>query len=258
MNRLLIISIGLLCLVGCAKNGVPAPLEETFLPGECLSSNTLDFTGWQINNYTGPQGITLGFQLNMDCELSSLGSPWASGDYRYVPTENVFNQFKEECPAIKALYEDAWNAVVSSSGGLCFLSSVFYESGIILVADKEFAGVAAGDNIANGAIPTQKWQEEGKPYTTCLLDNLYSADSRPIPVGNDFRYDYCLAKDIAVRIPLNNRTVVDEDVTFTLVMPVKVGLYLTWLKDKTNDPDASFPYRDETLTCTFTIPKGLH
>ena len=67
-------------------------------------------------------------------------------------------------------------------------------------------------------------------------------------------YD-CFWDFIQVCIPVLDSKEVVEGITFTLTIPVKVGLYLTWLNDKLSDPDAPFPYYDDTLTCTFTLPR---
>lgn len=235
-----LLSVGAL---SCNKvSSVPAPMEETFLPGECLNSSALIFSNFLINDYTEPNGFVFSFIMDMDCEFSRLGSPWASRDYRYLPTDDVFNAFVDNCPSIKELYEDAWHEVIESRAGLCFSSSIFYDSGINLTANKEFAGFPAGDNIASSV----------------LFDSPVPANTHSIPVGNSFTYNYYLPRVFALRIPINDFDIVDEDITFTLSIPVKVGLYLTWLSNRLTDPDAPFPYREETLTCTFTAHKGLH
>lgn len=231
------------CALSCNKDSsVPEAMEETFLPGECLRSPALSFSNFLINDYTGPNGFVFSFTMDMNCEYSRLGPPWASRDYRYLPTDDVFNAFEGSCPNIKELYEEVWQEVTDSRAGNCFSSSIFYDSGISLTADKEFAGFPAGDNIASSV----------------FFEGPVPANFHSIPVGDSFTYNYYLPQGFALRIPINDFDIVDEDITFNLSIPVKVGLYMTWLSNKLTDPDAPFPYREETLTCTFTVNKGLH
>lgn len=233
------------CASSCSIGPIPPPLEKTFLPGECLRSPALIFSRFYLyegkyrTDGTRQTFFVFSFAMDMKCVFSPAPP---RGVDRYLPTDDVFNAFVDNCPSIKELYEDAWHEVIESRAGLCFSSSIFYDSGISLTADKEFAGFPAGDNIASSV----------------FFEGPVPANFHSIPVGDSFTYNYYLPQGFALRIPINDFDIVDEDITFNLSIPVKVGLYLTWLSNKLTDPDAPFPYREETLTCTFTVNKGLH
>lgn len=134
------------------------------------------------------------------------------------------------------------------------------------MADKDFAGVKAGDNIISGYMNEHDWAIAGRPedvsglLSFCpvkyIFNSVWDLDK---PFGDEFADYACVnGRVFGIYIPTRDFEEIDEDVTFNLSVPVKVGLYLTWLNDKISDPEAPFPYRDETLTCTFTIHKGLH
>ncbi|MBR5035316.1 MAG: hypothetical protein IKX71_08410 [Bacteroidales bacterium] len=215
-----------------------APIERSFLPGECLCSSFLEFNRFNI---TANTSFELSFILDLDYVPVSLGSPYSSQDYRLIPTESTFSVFKENAGIVKNLYEEAWRTITDScKGDLCFASSIFYNGGARLVANKEFAGISAGGNIP------------------IMMVGMTPSDAISIPTDNTITYNYCIYRALTITIPINNYEIIDDTVTFSLEIPVKVGLFLTWLNDRISNPNAPFPYRDETLTCSFTLQKGLH
>ena len=58
--------------------------------------------------------------------------------------------------------------------------------------------------------------------------------------------------------PIEGFELVDEEVTFNITLPIKLGMCLNWINDLLTDPDAEYQYKDVILTETFTINKGLH
>jgi hypothetical protein len=62
---------------------------------------------------------------------------------------------------------------------------------------------------------------------------------------------------LVLSFPVGENEVVNEDVTFHIEIPVKVGMFLTLLKDRFTYPEAEMQFRDEILTCDFTIPRNL-
>lgn len=264
-NYLNLITLAALCLSvyicsGCVKAATPGRLDKTFLPGECLKSTNLIFVGQ--GKYNGDHTVhrmTLSFQLDLDSKRETvdyLGH--YESVYRYAPSDDIFTQFGDNASLVSKLYEDAWQAVTLNFEPHDAGTTVFYDSGMSLIANKDFAGVKAGENIAaNHSMLSQKpnpFELSGfRPYPSDL-STKYSS----LKFDDSISYNYRLAASFSFVIDDTAFTWVDENVTFTLSIPVKVGLYLTWLNDKISDPDAPFPYREETLTCTFTIQKGLH
>lgn len=244
-------------LSSCEKAGDAASLEMTILPGECLNSPELVFSELRINDYTGPEGFVLTCLFDVDAEKVQAGEPYAHSDFKYVPTERVFARFGENADAVSDSYDNYWKQSFPEGENEHLLgSTIVYESGITLVADKDFAGFKAGENIAANAGAYKKG--DNNPV---YLDYVYPSSylTLPgIPSEGEFSYNYILCYDaLSIRIPIKEYTIVDEDVTFTLFMPVKVGLLLTWFNEKLTNPNAPFPFKEETLTCSFTIHKGL-
>ena len=75
----------------------------------------------------------------------------------------------------------------------------------------------------------------------------------------DFPNEYLpLGRYISVLIPLGDYQFSYENVRFHFEIPVKVGLFLHYLKDKISDPNAEMQFKDEVLTCDFSMSIGLH
>ena len=216
------------------KEGKPAELELTVLPGECLISPELSLS--QIRTNVGQTGIQLVFKLDMDCDLEKLNSL----EYRYIPSNSIFDSFGENSSAVKKAYQEFWQDV-SYGHQLFYISTVFYSSGLTLTADKEFAGMPAGENVSSAA-----------------LADLWPVEFFQAFANNGFANDYCLPSSwVAVNIPKGELQIVDDSVSLTLSIPVKKALYLTWFNNRLTDENAPLPYSDETLSCSFTISKNL-
>ena len=248
----LLISAAALCFItiSCNKTGDPGEVEMTILPGECLTSSELSFPGLRINDYPGSESFVFTCSFNKDVIISRAGIPFASYEYKRVPSKEVYERFGANAEAVKESYDHYWNDCFVSGhmSGLMFASTIVYESGIKLIADKDFAGFKAGDNIAADI------SLQGDDASICL-EGLLPSDYLGLP--NDGGY-YLPSLGVIIKIPLKDYTVVDEDVTFHLSVPVKVGLLLTWFNDRITDPNAPFPYREDNLSCAFTVHKGLH
>ena len=252
----------------CNKlSGTPSQ-EYTLLPGECLTSPALSFSTDHFRivdnsttlEHTGRFDYCLVFDFDMRSVLHKVPER-SDRDGRYCPAENVFDEFGENSLAVKNAYETYWRDVASSTNWETFyVSTIFYDCGASLVADKDFARFKAGENILNDALSYDEWLAAEDRDHKVFISPLWPPSSPDLHLDG-FQYRYALgANAIAIVIPWRGGEllVVDEDVTFTFKMPVKVGLYLTWLSNRLTDPNAPFPYREETLTCTFTAHKGLH
>lgn len=237
----------------CDKTSDLLEEELTVLPGECLSSSVLSFTGLSINDNTGPKGFVLTCEFSMSDIITPAGAPYSSSDFKRVPKDEVYEFFGANAELVKKSYDDFWNDCFidgTLSGGGFGVSTIVYESGMTLIADKDFAGFKAGENITANAKGYQKGND-----TPVILDCVFPSDYLSLP--NDGGY-YLPSYGVTIRIPLEGYSVVDEDVTFSLSVPVKVGLLLTWFNDRIVDPNAPYSYREDILSCSFTVNKGLH
>ncbi len=233
---------GLSLLISSACNtfysATDAPTEVSFLPGECLSSDNLKFR-FDINDNYAPLSFVFAFWLDIDKTTNLDELP--DMDYRYIPSESVFDMYGENAEIVRKRYEDVYKTIRYGHGNLR-ITSIFYDGGITLTADKDFAGHSVGQNLI--------------PY--CYLSDVcYPKEDYPIPVDEGFSYSNTLRRSFAICFPIDGRNIIDEKVTFTLNVPVKVGLYLTWLNDKVEDSEAIMSCNDEILHCTFTINKKL-
>lgn len=251
VSEIVVVVLGFFTL-SCSKSGDDCGREMTILPGECLNSPELAFTELRINDYTGPKGFVFTCTFDMKDVKSPAGAPFASYDYKRVPADDVYERFGANAKAVEESYNNFWNDcfISGDKGELMFATTILYESGMTLIADKDFAGFKAGENILVNADRYQKGTD-----LSAILEGVYSSDSLGLP--NDGGY-FLSSFGLIIRIPIKEYSVVNEDVTFHLSVPVKVGLLLEWFNDRIQTPDAPFPYREERLTCTFTVHKGLH
>ncbi len=251
----LLVFISVMVTTSCTK-ARPEPWSLVLIPGECINDNKLQFAGQGIFNYSDIRFLTVGFKLGLTGGKYQVFEPLGCACFK--PSDELFNTFGDNASTVSALYEDTWRKLSWNSD----YSTVFYNSGMSLTADQFFAGFSPGDNITKSA---SYFQYNGDAQATIYIANIKSTQTLfspewniDKPFGEVFEESYCIgSKGFIIFIPADGFQEVDEDVTFNLSVPVKVGLYLTWLNDKISDPDAPFPYRDETLTCTFTIHKGL-
>ena len=240
MKKIIVTVIAFAFLISCSKpqKAQPGASERSFVPGECLADTELYLksTGeFKDDKYA----IELG--MNWTTQFDALGWVVRWGDatrYRIIPAKEVYSQFGDNKNNVENEYEKAYGRVMSAYHDLRDIRTIYYDGGMSLTANYAFAGIKAGEDLSS-------------------LFELYSFVSREkysIP-DNDFEFEHILEGDsIILTFPKD----VDFDgrleIEFTLALPVKVGLYLTWLGNRLTDPDAPYPYREETLTCTFTVP----
>ena len=206
---------------------------QNLLTGECLIDNNLEFIPFPdrvVVTYNDRPHLALTFQLNLEQSFEKI----VYGGY--IPPENVFNAFGDNSNTVRVAFNEVWSNLYQNQM-FCDATTILYKEGFSLTADKEFAGYAPGENI------------------NCIIfpNNHYETLSLP----SEFSDYSLLARRFGIKIPIDEYSLVDEDVIFRLTVPVKVGLYLTWLNDQISDPESPFPYREETLTCNFTFNKGL-
>lgn len=216
--------------------------EKTFLPGECLKSNEIKKSIFAQSYYVHAvkEGIQLYLSLDVDANHEEVDYP----DCRFSPAASVYRSFGDDADYVKNTYEKEYDRIRRLSKGAYDYTTVYYSGrnnssgGFSLTADKTFAGRAPSEDLSD--LATLKLGSTGisVPFAPEEMESLSCGFSLNIPAG-DFE-------------------VADDTVTLTLSIPVKVGLYLTWLHDSLSNPDAQMQFRDEVLEGSFRINKGLH
>lgn len=246
-----------MCIIACSCNiepneKTPDSVEMTLLPGECLKSTQIVLDRCEFDQ--NPGGLEMVFAIDEECEFETVKSYRNYCCYRYAPTDNIFKEFYNNASYVRESYDSFWRRFV---GRKWLFSTIFYDSGISLVADKDFAGVKAGNNIALNNIDFGEWHR-GQENPTVVL-KLAPTTSLNFPADEGFQHNYCLYRRyLDMMFPADISELMDEDVSLTLSVPVKTVLLLTWFNDQLANPDAPLPVREDTLTCSFTIHKGLH
>ncbi len=247
--------------------GVPQAVEHSIIPGECLKSPILSYddngfrdihtigglniSGW-INPGILPPDIdyssrvfTIPLKMDIDVIKDTLLMT-SSGfclEYRFAPTDLTYEQFGTNATTIKKEYDTIYNAVCFPDSDLpCRYTTILYERKLIsLTANIPFAGSPAHEDF-------------GSHIYVGIFRYDETLDVPGVEYGDSI---VALNYGIVLFIPVEDYQITNEAVTLTLEMPVKVGMYLHWLNDRLTNPDAKIQYRDETLTCKFTIYKGL-
>lgn len=257
-----------IAVLSCNNFGAATPEshEHSFLPGECLNSPNMTFypdifydtlhpctigflvgQGMMedpgIESIMNSATIRLSFSLDMNIETDVSGF-WNT-EYRYIPGDESFSQFGSNSAKLSNEYERVYKEIDFTSlsqGRSSAYSTVYYSGGMSLTSDRTFLDFAPGENIASLAF---------------LVDYCPWIDKLEVPGILHEAVGHTLGRAFTLAIPVDGYEVLDESITFNLSVPVKVGMYLTWLNERLTDPDAELHYRDETLTCNFTITKNF-
>lgn len=210
----------------------------SFLPGECLKSSEIKKNVFSPSDYVRAvkEGIQLYLSLDVDANYEEVDYPVC----RFTPTASVYKSFGDDADYVKNTYEKEYDKIRRQIKRSYDYITVYYSGEFSLTADKTFAGHAPSEDLSD-------------------LAYLHNG-SKHISLSSSFALEEMesLSRGFSLIIPAGDFEVVDDTVTLTLSIPVKVGLYLTWLHDSLSNPDAQMQFRDEVLEGSFRIKKGLH
>lgn len=221
---------------------VNEPEAIVIIPGECIrgpwieSGNSFRVTG----DYDGHLGLLMQLSLNvaLDSEMTT------DNVYRLVPRASIIEAFGEDAAQVKNAYQEIFNEYRAHFGenpDNALVSTVYYCGGLVITANKEFAGIPAGENLAPILHVFPDYLKESVPIPTIDVPENYI----PLQLNNPIKFW------------IDGYEVVDDLVEFEVRMPVKIGMMLTLLRDRITNPSAEMQFTDEILTGHFAIPRGL-
>lgn len=220
-----------------------APAEVCGLvPGECLKSNKLICTR-AADAYLKEGKLIFSFVPDLDCELNRVDRKF----YNKIPSDGFFGSFGEKSAIVKREYKkrlDSYNKKYRESNFNFHETdiTILYNGGFSLIANTDFAGVPAGEELAG----------------LMEIGHLHNRNvNHFIDPGFTLDYEGMLVDGFSFEIPVGDFSLVGEHVKFLLKVPVKVVYYLHWLYDLTEDPNAPVLYKDEVLTCSFVSSQSL-
>lgn len=278
---LLVISVVLLVSCGGLGSAMPdrTPIQR-FLPGECLASTSLELLdgsrellyhqddGYEIDQAAfflvnarstdTADGLNFCFYLDMTNHTEGKLN-WQQD----TPSAELFQLFGMNKNAVEEEYWKSFWAVdsfIHSNGGGASsfnLATILYNGGITLTANKEFAGYAAGENLAPIITCSPMFTDPGvaDPIISSWL-NTSEMIGPVLGIPMDF-IAMTFGQYIHFIIPKGEYKIEQEPVHFDLEIPVKVVLYLTWLNERLTDENAPVPFRDEVLQASFSFPYRL-
>lgn len=248
------IIIALLLLVSCSQAGTPDPLPPTvFLPGECLRSAELIS---HMSDKEGEQLVYSGlyhFSLALDISYTVVQNNYDTHTIhpREIPADDCYQPFGERVNSVKQAYEEDFHRIASHNEGYINIVTVLYNGGLSLVADKDFAGHRAGEELAPFIVQQVGTASGHDRPEECLNLPLYSRNSAKEFLSIPLDYGCVLGKNIVFDIPVSGFKLKEERINFELSIPVKTVMYLHWIDAKLTDSDAPVPYQEDTLHCSF-------
>lgn len=264
----IVLCLALLSIVSCIPFFDAESRYRKFLPGECLADTKLQaFPATEVVERFGIKtGSELGqvkyynfkyFDFYFALSISSYKSKSLGGGYlRHTPSDELFDSFGKNSSAVKAKFNDVVESVESlgrpnANIQVDLITVLFNHGEISLIADKDFAGHPAGENLG----PYLVSRYPGAPPIFVPEEN--SKDCMGTALGLPLDYEYCMATEFGFAIPADNLELVEEIVHFKLEIPVKVVIYLQWMNDLLSNPDAPVPYKDEVLYSSFATKYNL-
>ena len=233
-------------LTACKGFGDTSQRECVFLPGESLVSDIMtpliyedNGLPYKIETYTSnqtgeqvPNRLRFVMMADFESQMVRL-SEWHKFFGR-LPLDNVFDTFGSEEKPVRDAFYGVFNTFVdySTSAPKHSTITVFYseKADVRIIAEYDFAGIPAGENLYPSAADVSSqaplWQ-----LPSSFIPEGYS----PIDLG------------FLIRIPIEHREIIKKTVKFHVEIPVKVGMYLHYLKDKQSIPDAQMEYQDWVL-----------
>ena len=146
-----LVFIVIACLLSSCgkKTATPGAKVQYFIPGECLESAELrpvpefdDLSRRVVQN-------RLEFVFLFD--LSNVTTEYINNSTsRVIPSDKLFDNFGANSKTVKEIYESAYADCMNLFPKINWLSisTILYDGGISLIADKDFAGIPANEELA--------------------------------------------------------------------------------------------------------------
>lgn len=249
----LVISLTLSSCFMIAPTGNPSN-SYALLPGECLLSNELEYVTFEDVNIVRNGCYTLVLKLDaVDCQWEKYRPDKnLGGSYYLMPPNDIFTQFSKNKTKVKKVYEQLYHNFTESFKSHNYsphgyeIMTVLYDDDIKLIADKPFAGIPAGENLAHLIGDTKKGY-----HLVSSIDNRY--DRAGALLGIPLEYESLIGSEyITILIPVDNQEVIPTRITFEIEIPAKKVNLLNWFNAQIDDPDAPVPYEEITLHGKFT------
>lgn len=256
-----------LCLTSCGFTaGTPEASTQTLLTGECLASTELSYyTPLTSEQQVDRNRFLFGFTMDLSGHSKErTDNKMMALNWRDVPSDEIFESFGADQKAVKNEFEKIYEEFSESyctrfHRSKYSIVTILYAGGISLIANKDFAGYPAGEDL--GSLITCSPMYDNAVKESGENPVIASAFNTPANAGGllgiPMNYISMTEDAVGFSIPMGEHKLIDESVKFELKIPVKVVLYLTWLDNKLADPNAPVPYKDEVLHCTFTTKYGL-
>lgn len=251
IQHLLLTICLLLCIYSCELPaiGKEEPQTSLLLTGESLANTKLSYVVPEAE-YHQVKNDRFIFTFKVDLS-DNVKVKENSGQYNVIPSDELFSSFGSNKRTVRNEYErihkEVCDAFLSVSHTVRYsfnVITILYNGGISLICDSEFAGHAAGENLASIIIPKSSENPMIAPEF-----NTPSYVGKCIEMPMD--YISMIGGTIKFSIPMGDYELLHTGANFRLEIPVRVVDYLTWLNNKISDPNAEMPYRDEVLKCSF-------
>ncbi|MBP5636432.1 MAG: hypothetical protein J6X25_02805 [Bacteroidales bacterium] len=236
--------IAVLLFASCGKGDFTPLPQFSFYPGECLLNEEMPQprqTYRKDNRGSFPVlDIVFGFDFDV------IRAKTFNRRKGFLPADEVWQSLGPEEDAVRNEFFNHWAKDVIFNGVPYYNEPIMVLNGeVTLTADKEFGDAPPGTNLIQDYFQIVN-------LTGSKIREVGIIDADMIP--DDIPID-AVAVSSRPELYLNNkegfRTSREDKAVLTLTIPVKVGMYLTCLKDRLTDPAAKMVFVEKTLSCTF-------
>ena len=247
------------CELPAIDKATDDPATSLLLTGESLSSTKLSYIEPTDDDQVLFDRFTFSFTLTFSNDVKVKKDNGAQ--FNVVPSGELFSSFGSNKKAIMDEFDrihqevcDNYLSVYRGAGRYSFdVMTILYNGGISLTCESEFAGHAAGENLASviTCFPRYDYLVKQSGENPIIAGGFNTPSNVGKNIEMPMEYISMLGSAVKFSIPKGNYELVHTGANFRLEIPVRVVNYLTWLNDKISNPDAEIPYRDEVLTCSF-------
>lgn len=220
------------------KAGLP---QFSFFSGECLRSEEMQLK--QSYNLCSPPE----YEIRLFLDREEVYAKTFGKRIGWLPSDKCWSSFGPDEKAVREEFFNHRAADVIYNGIQYGNEPIMIQNGVIqLFADKEFAGYPAGTNLFSNCFQIRPYSV---PSTRIRDVGILDEDMIPDDIPMD---ELAFSLPTLVFVNKDGFTATRDDKTMmTLIIPVKVGFYLSCLRDRLTDPYAQMVFEERTLHCTF-------
>lgn len=215
------------------------------------AGDSFNATGHLWSHVVNSQTVQLTFDLYIVPEKYILNRNQADNDRNYDimwPSDEIWNRYGDNAYVVKSVYTDCVYLLEQWAhkdfGTETFYSTVFRTGDFTIIADKDFGGISAGEDLSSIFESDFVFPDVSDLIENLRLESLNDLINT-VPSN-------CVS---CCRLSTIGPSELNEPVTFTFRLPVRKVKLLKWICDLSENPSAVPDYLDDLVTWSFTVGK---